>query len=48
MRRTFLIVSAVLSLIVLGALVWGWLTEDGPSSAQVGVALVAMTVLDLT
>lgn len=48
MRRTFLYLTAALSLTVLVILAWGWLSEDRAPSQKAGVAMVSVTVPDLT
>lgn len=48
MRRSFLILSAALSLTVLAVLAWGWLVEDDAPSETAGAAMVSVTVPELT
>lgn len=48
MRRTFLIVSAVLSAVVLSILLWGGVTETDTGPKSAGAAMVAVKVPELT
>jgi len=48
MRRSFLILSALLSAAVLAVLLWGGLTEEGGGSESAGAAMVSVTVPELT
>ncbi|MCX2724259.1 cytochrome c [Roseibium salinum] len=46
--KPFLIISAGLSVLVAGVLVWGFLTSEDEQPASDGAALVAVTVPDLS
>lgn len=48
MRRTFLYLSAALSLTVLAVLAWGWLSESDVPKDTAGAAIVSVTVPELT
>lgn len=48
MRKTFLYLSAALSLTVLAFLAWGWLTEGDAPEDTAGAAMVSVTVLELS
>jgi len=48
MRKVFLLLTAALSLTVLGILLWGWLTADEPPGEQAGAAIVTVTVPELS